>query len=120
MATDRAFVEYLQGQAGLGEALSFRKMFGEYALYFQGKVVALACDNQLYLKPTEEGRVLLGKASERRPYPGAKPHLLIDDALEDRDLLRGIIEATARALPLPKPKRAAAAGAKPVAKRPPR
>ena len=104
MSTEQGFVEHLQSQSGLGGELSFKKMFGEYALYFQGKVVAFACDNQLYLKPTEEGRALLGRVVERPPYPGAKLYFLIDEQLDDRELLARLFQVTARALPLPKPK----------------
>ncbi len=104
MATEQGFVEYVQSQSGLGHQLAFKKMFGEYALYLHGKVVAFACDNQLYLKPTEEGRTLLGKVSEHPPYPGAKLYFRIDEQLEDRELLRRVFEVTARVLPLPKPK----------------
>ena len=104
MATDRNFVEYIHSQSGLGSELSYKKMFGEYAIYLQGKVVAFACDNQLYVKPTDEGKNLLGKVSEHAPYPGGKPHFRIDDETEDRDLLRRLFQVTARALPLPKPK----------------
>lgn len=105
MATERGFVEHLQSQSGLGQALSFRRMFGEYALYLHERVVAFACDNQLYLKPTEPGRALLGKVSERPPYPGGKPYFLIDEQLDDRELLGRLFRVTAEALPLPKPKR---------------
>lgn len=104
MATDPSSVEYIQSQSGLGQALVFKKMFGEYALYLHGKVVALACDNQLYLKPTEEGRALLGRPSEHPPYPGAKLYFRVDEQMEDRELLRKLFEVTAQALPLPKPK----------------
>ncbi len=104
MATDQGFVEHVQSQSGLGRELSFKKMFGEYALYFQGKVVAFACDNQLYLKPTEEGRAVLGKVAEGPPYPGAKLYFLLDEQLEDRALLNKAFRVTAQALPLPKPK----------------
>ena len=89
---------------GLGPQLTFKKMFGEYALYLHGRVVAFACDNQLYLKPTEEGRRLLGKVSEHPPYPGAKLYFRIDEQMEDRELLRGVFETTASVLPLPRPK----------------
>lgn len=112
MATDQSFVEYIQSQSGLGRHLSFRKMFGEYALYLHGKVVAFACGNQLYLKPTDEGRALLGRVFEHPPYPGAKPYFRMDEQLEDRELLLNAFETTARALPLPKPKAAARRGAK--------
>ncbi len=104
MATEQAFVEYIQSQSGLEHRLTFKKMFGEYALYLHGKVVAFACDNQLYIKPTEEGRALLGKVSEHPPYRGAKLYFRIDEQMEDRELLRRILETTARALPPPKPK----------------
>ena len=104
MATEQSFVEHLQSQSGLGHTLSFKKMFGEYALYFEGKVVAFACDNQLYLKPTQQGRALIGKVVERPPYPGAKLYFLVDEQLEDRELLGRLFRVTAEALPLPKPK----------------
>ena len=104
MATEQSFVEHIQSQSGLGPQLTFKKMFGEYALYLHGRVVAFACDNQLYLKPTEEGRRLLGKVSEHPPYPGAKLYFRIDEQMEDRELLRGVFETTARVLPLPRPK----------------
>ena len=107
MATEQGFVEYIQSQSGLGHDLSFRKMFGEYALYLHGKVVAFACDNQLYVKPTDEGRALLGTVSEHPPYPGAKLYFRIDEQTEDRELLRQLFETTALALPLPAPKRKA-------------
>jgi TfoX/Sxy family transcriptional regulator of competence genes len=107
VATDQSFVEYVQSQSGLSHHLTFKKMFGEYALYLHGKVVAFACDNQLYLKPTEEGRAVLGKVSEHPPYPGAKPYFRIDEQLEDHERLRAAFEATAHALPMPKQESAA-------------
>jgi TfoX/Sxy family transcriptional regulator of competence genes len=116
MSTAQGFVEHLQSQSGLGSELSFKKMFGEYALYFQGKVVAFACDNQLYLKPTEEGRAVLGRVVERPPYPGAKLYFLIDEQLEDRELLGRLLQVTAQALPLPKPKATPKAKSKSKAK----
>ncbi len=91
--------------------LSYRKMFGEYALYLDGKVVALVCDNHLFVKPTAEGRALLGTVNEQVPYPRGKPHFLIGDDIDDRELLQRLLALTARALPVPKPK--------PVKRRPP-
>ncbi len=104
MASDQSFVEYVCDQASLGSLLSYKKMFGEYALYLDGKVVALVCDNQLFLKPTPKGKELLGTVSEQSPYPGAKPQFRIGEELDDRDLMKKLLVATARALPAPKPK----------------
>ncbi len=104
MASDADFVAYVCEQAGLGAALSYRKMFGEYALYLDGRVVALVCDDMLYVKPTAAGRALLDTVEEAPPYPGAKPHWRMDDVLDDGERLARLLIATAAALPLPKPK----------------
>ena len=104
MASDQDFVEYVCNQIGLARQLTYKKMFGEYALYLNGKVVAFVCDNQLYVKPTPEGRSVLRTVCEHSPFPVAKPHFRIDDELEDRELLQRLLQATASALPGPKPK----------------
>ncbi len=104
MASDQSFVDYICEQANLARELSYKKMFGEYALYLRGKVVALVCDNQLFVKPTDPGRLLLGKANEGAPYPGAKPHFRIGDEIDDPEQLRQLLVVTAEALPMPKPK----------------
>ncbi|MCH2242028.1 MAG: TfoX/Sxy family protein [Aquabacterium sp.] len=110
MSTGADFIAYVLDQAGLHgpEGLSARKMFGEYALYLRERVVALACDNQLFLKPTDAGRALLPQPEEGFPYPGAKPWWRLAE-LDDRELLRDLLQATADALPLPKPKKPRAA-----------
>jgi TfoX/Sxy family transcriptional regulator of competence genes len=104
VASDRDFVEYVANQAGLGPALTHRKMFGEYALYLHGTVIAFVCDNQLYVKPTPEGRSVLRTVTEHPPYPNAKPYFRIDVELDDRELLQHLFQVTARALPAPKAK----------------
>lgn len=99
-------VRYIADQAGLGPRLTFRKMFGEYALYVDGKVVALVCDDQLFLKPTLQGKAYLGAVSEAPPYPGAKDYYLLSAELDDPDRLHEVLRITAGALPAPKPKAA--------------
>ena len=104
MASDAGYVEYCREQSGLGGALSSKRMFGEVAFYLEGRMVALVCDNQLYVKPTEPGRALLREAALHPPYPQANPWFRIDAELDDRDALRRLLLATAAALPLPTPK----------------
>ena len=94
MSTDRTFIDHLADQLHGFGAFAHRKMFGEYALYLDAKVVALVCDNQLFVKPTDAGRALLGPdPAMGPPYPGAKPHFQVSDLIDERE-----------ALPEPKPK----------------
>ena len=85
--------------------LTARKMFGEYALYLDGKVVALVCDDQLYLKPTPGAQTALPDCPTGPPYPGAKLHLLVTDAQDDPDRVVTALRAIASETPAPKPKR---------------
>lgn len=105
MPTRADTVRYIVDQAGLGDRLTRRKTFGEYALYHDGKVVALVWDDQLFLKSTAQGKASLGEVSPAPPYPGAKDHLLLADELEDTERLREALLVTARALPAPEPRR---------------
>jgi len=104
MASDRNYVEYICDQAGLADRLSFRKMFGEYALYLDGKVVAFLCDNQLYLKPTDQGRALLDRVDARPFFPRGKPYFRLAEEIDDRALLQRLLLTTAQSLPPPKAK----------------
>ena len=104
MASDIDFVEFVVGLISGDCGVSFKKMFGEYALYSNSKVVALICDNQLFVKPTNAGKEFIGNFVEAPPYPGAKPSLLIDEHLEDSEWLSRLIVITERELPMPKPK----------------
>jgi len=105
MASDLSFVEFVVDQIEDAGEITFRKMFGEYALYCKGKVVALVCDNRLFVKPTEAGRSFIGNVVEAPPYPGAKPSFLIEDQVEDREWISQLIMLTEKELPMPKPKK---------------
>lgn len=109
MASDAHFVDYVLEQMQGAGTLESRKMFGEYAIYCNQKVVALVCDNQLFVKITPQGQTFVDKASQpvllAPPYRSAKDSFLIQDQLDDREWLVQLIRITADALPVPKPKR---------------
>jgi len=105
MASDVAFVEFVVDQIENAGVITYRKMFGEYALYCGGKVVALICDNQLFVKPTGTGKSFIGDVVLAPPYPGAKPSFLIEEQLEDKDWISQLIRITEKELPEPKPRK---------------
>ena len=112
MSTDRDFIDYLVDQMREAGSVSFRKMFGEYALYCDGRVVALVCDNQLFVKPTQGGRAFIGEPTEAPAYSGARKSFLIGEGFEDREWIVELIRITAAEVPEPTPK-----GPKPEARR---
>lgn len=104
MATRPQTVEDLTDALADLHGLSARKMFGEYALYLHGKVVALLCDDLLYIKPTPGALALIPSPTMAPPYPGAKDHICLEGALDDPDLTIAALRAVAADLPEPKPK----------------
>lgn len=104
MASDLDFVTFVVDQIGDVGDLTYKKMFGEYGIWVDRKVVALICDNQLFVKPTEAGRAFIGEVVEAPPYPGARMSFLIGDQIEDGEWLHRLIELTAKELPAPKAK----------------
>ncbi len=104
MASDLNLAEYVCGQMASAGFIRFKKMFGEFAIYCDEKVVALICDNQVFLKITEQVRAMLGTPPEGPPYPGAKPHFMIDEYLDQPEFLSALVATTAKSLPIPKPK----------------
>jgi hypothetical protein len=106
MATDYSTIESLLERLSSVPDVHARKMFGEYALYCGQKVVALVCNDQLFVKITPPGLALIGDDFEEgEAYPGAKPSMLIDFEYMDFRTLCELIRVTAAALPVPKPKK---------------
>ena len=64
MATDLDFVQFIADQIEDRCGISYRKMFGEYALYSNGKVVALVIVKQPFNIP----------GSDRNAFPGLVGH----------------------------------------------
>lgn len=108
MASQAKTVAYFLEQAAAAGAVTAKKMFGEYGIYCDGKIVALICDDELFLKPTDAAKSYLGEVELKPPYPGAKDYFLVTaDLWEDREWLSELIRANAQALPKPAAKKPA-------------
>lgn len=105
MASDIDIVQYIADQcAGAGE-ITVRKMFGDYAIYCDGKIFGLICDDHFFVKPTEAGQAVLRSVDLRPPYEGAKAYFFVED-VDDRDYLSLLVRETCKQLPMPKTKTA--------------
>jgi len=104
MASKSETIDYLIGQIAGAGIVNARKMFGEFGVYCDEKMIALVCDDQLFIKPTAGGKAYLQEYEEGLPYPGAKPWILIpEDQWDDAIWLSELVRITAAELPPPKP-----------------
>ncbi len=105
MPTDFSTVKILLEQMQGAGAVTAKHLFGEYGIWCDGKMVALVCDDILFLKPTTAGRAMTEGFAEEPPYLGAKPNIVIpSDRCEDREWMAALIRITTAELPAPKPK----------------
>jgi TfoX/Sxy family transcriptional regulator of competence genes len=108
VTSQQSTVNYIIEQISKAGAVSARKMFGEYGIYCDGKMVALVCDDQLFVKPTLAGRAYLTEVTEGAPYKGAKPCFLIPgEQWDDAEWLAKLFRISAAELPSPVKKRRA-------------
>lgn len=105
MATSKDTITYILDQLA-PLPVRTRAMFGEYGLYCGDIFVALICDDTFFVKASSAAAEFAEESWLAPPYPQAKPWYGIPgDRLEDTRWLQDFVEATAAALPPPKPKR---------------
>ena len=105
MATSAETIDFILGKLRDRKRFTARSMFGEYALYADGKVAALVCDDLLYIKIIPASEELEGVCEQGHPFPGARLHYLVDEGqLSTIQNLPGILTAVANTAPIKKKK----------------
>ena len=102
MATTVEYIEYVCERIG-GDAVRYKKMFGEYMVYVNDKPVLLVCDNTVYVKQLTDVEPLLSGADCGIPYGGSKEHYILD--IDNAELVRDVVAVLERVTPLPKKKK---------------
>lgn len=106
MASKEETIVFILDQIKDAGEISAKKMFGEYAIYCNNKIVALICDDMLFIKPTLSGKAFIGQVDEQQPYLGAKNYYLVSgDFWDDSEWMSELIKITQEELPAPKPKK---------------
>ena len=103
MSSSKEYLEFVLEQLS-GLDVTHRAMMGEYVIYYRGKVVGGIYDDRFLLKPTGSAVTMMPNAARELPYEGAKEMLLVDD-IENKELLRELLEAMYNELPAPKKKK---------------
>ena len=99
MATDLSYIQFVCEQLR-GEEAAYKKMFGEYMVYIEGKPVLLVCDNTVFVKQVKELEEIMSEADKGYPYDGAKEHYILD--IENTDLTEKVVGILKEVTPLPK------------------
>lgn len=100
MSSSNQYLDFVLDLLGELDHVAHRKMMGEYVLYYRGKVIGGIYDDRFLLKVTPASERLLPDAPRAIPYEGAKEMLLVE--VEDRDVLRDVVDAMWEELPAPK------------------
>jgi len=91
MASSKEYLDFiLDGLQGLND-VTYRRMMGEYIIYYGGKIVGGIYDDKFLVKPTESAKKLMPDARYELPYEGAKKMLLVDRG-DDRDFLSELFQ----------------------------
>ncbi len=106
MASRKDTADFILEHLGLPARFRVRPMFGEFALYADGKPVGFICDDQLFVKIMPESVLLEGRCERAPAYPGSKDYYLVpEDLIAGESKLAGMLLRIGEALPLPKAKR---------------
>ena len=103
MASSQEYLDFIMEQLVEINNVSYKKMMGEYILYFRGKVFGGIYDDRFLVKITNTSRQLMLDPIEEFPYEGAKPMLLVDN-VDNKAFLYQLITEMYDELPFPKVK----------------
>lgn len=105
MASNLDFVEFLCEQILECGSVRYKKMFGEYMAYLNGKPIFLICDDMLFVKINDATTAVLGENAEKGyPYDGAKIHYIVE-CVDDKELMIKLAKELEKITPLPKSKK---------------
>ena len=104
MATDKDYLDFLLDQLSSLEGITYRRMMGEYLLYYRGKVAAYVCGDRLLIKHVPSAVKMLPDAEYDSISPEGRKKLLRVDNVDDCDFLTNLLDAIYEELPFPKSK----------------
>lgn len=91
MSSSNQFKDFILEQLRNLPSVSYRKMMGEYLLYFDGVLFGGIYDDRLLIKKTISNKRYA--LPEETPYENAKSMYLVDN-LDDADYLSELIKTT--------------------------
>ncbi len=103
MASSKEYLDFVLEQLGELENINYRKMMGEYIIYYNGKILGGIYDDRFLVKPVPSAVSLMPNARWELPYEKGKEMLLVDE-IDDKSFLAKLFNAMYDELPMPKQK----------------
>jgi TfoX/Sxy family transcriptional regulator of competence genes len=103
MASDLDYVQYVIDQIKTHGTITYKKMFGEYLIYINGKPIVMVCDNTAFVKMLDCIKHLMENAETGFPYEGAKEHYIVN--VDDSEHLSNVATVLEKNVPIPKKKK---------------
>ena len=100
MASSKEYLDYIMEQLSELQSVSYRKMMGEYIIYYRGKIPGGIYDDRFLIKPVDSAKALMPNARLEIPYDGGKAMLLVDN-VDNKAFLKELFEAIYEELPAP-------------------
>ena len=97
MGTKKRVMDHILDQIEIDDPgyLTYKKVFGKYALVLDSLEFALVVDSVFYLKATDAGRKYLGKVVKGIPFKKAQPHFIISkDEYENSEWFSELVSIT--------------------------
>ena len=104
MASSKEYLDFILEQLSPLDDITFRKMMGEYIIYYRGRIIGGIYDDRFLVKPVKPALAMMPDAERQLPYEGAKEMLLVSN-VDDREFLSELTEALYNDLPEKKKKK---------------
>lgn len=104
MVSSQKYLDYVLEQLNGLEEITYRKMMGEYILYYQGKIVGGIYDDRLLVKPVASAITYMKEPVYEYPYTGAKEMLLVKE-VDDSSFIKGLFKVMVDELSMTKKKK---------------
>lgn len=95
MASAIDYKDFILDQLDLLDSITFKKMMGEYLLYYNGILFGGIYDNRLLVKKVESNEKY--NMEEAIPYEGGKPMYLVEE-IDNKEILKNIVLDTCKVI----------------------
>ena len=91
MASSKEYLQFILEQLSDLDEITYRKMMGEYIIYYQGKIIGGIYDDRLLIEPLTSALDYMSEITYEVPYEGAKEMILIKD-IDNKDFITGLFK----------------------------